>query len=203
MRKPTESLNDYNVSHAPEVAPEPPREVSLQRTGEIEVLKPLAHPEANVTAFKVHRRSQPLWFRRFLVVGSGALVFIAMVLVSSILVGLSDANPGSDVARSGTPGNPLAQPEEPYTFDLSSPSTFDPATDLLEIVRSSVRRIPSRPIVHRVYRKPRPHLRPVLRAEHPKFVPTTLVIYAKNGVINTRIEPWIQSGDKKSPTVNN
>lgn len=136
---------------------------------------------------------QPLWFRRFVAVGSGALVFVALVLVSAILVSITDQTAGPTVATSSTTGDVVTQPDELFSFDLSVPLTF------VESVQSSKRQ---RPVRH-VITKTKPQLRAPLQPEEPTFVPTTLVIYAQNGVINTRIEPWLQGGYKKLPTSNN
>lgn len=201
MWKPDESLDEYIVRPATEVTSEPRRLVSLQGTGEIEVLKPLTLPEDR-TGLRAFRRStphQPLWFRRFIVVGSGALVMIALVLLSAILVGIGDAAGGHEVARNERTDDALTQSEELFTFDLSIPLTFVSTTGGDDIVRS--RR--ARSTVRFAAGKPRRQLRPPLQPEEPDFVPTTLVIYAENGVINTRIEPWSQAGDMKTTTFNN
>lgn len=210
MWKPDESLDDYIVRPDPEVPSEPPRSVSLLRTGEVEVLKPLIRPEVRAkpvrTVLRAFRRSgpqQPLWFRRFLAIGSAALVIIALVLVSAILVGINDPGAGPDVATSGNPDDMLTQPEELFSFDVSSPSTFALVSGGVDLVPSNTRRRPARPGIHLAANKPRRQLRRSLQPEEPKFVPTTLVIYAENGVIYTRIEPWFQAGDNKTPTFNN
>lgn len=197
MWKPEESLDDYKVSHAPQIISEPPPPVSLQRTGEVEVLEPLARPEvrAGLGGF---RPGQPLWFRRLLVVGSGAIVFFAMVLVSAILVGIGDRAAGPDVATNAKLDDMLTQPQELFSFDLSIPLTLLPGTG--DIVRSNARR---RHAQSTIVNKPRRQLRPPLQPQDPNFVPTTLVIYAENGVIMTRIEPWFQSADKPRLTFNN
>lgn len=202
MRKPDESLDDYTVKLVQEVTPEPPPSVLLQRTGEVEVLKPLTAAEARAkrTTFRKFRRPmlyQPVWFRRFLVAGSGALVFMALVLVSAILVSMSDQAAAPDVAINGTLDERLMTAEE---FDASSPSGF---TWIGAVFHSNTRRRPSRSSVQLTARVPRRELRPLLQAEEPKFVPTTLVIYAENGVINTRIEPWFPAADKKPATLDN
>src|SRR5688572_14337647 len=94
MWKPEESLDDYVVTHTSDITSEPPRPVSLQRTGEVEVLKPLTRLElrkrAARFAFRALHPYQPLWFRRVVVVGSAALVLIGLILVSAILVGIND-----------------------------------------------------------------------------------------------------------------
>ena len=207
MRKPKESLDEYIVTPAPKVTSEPPRSVWLRRTGEVEVLKPLTRSEVLRKRawpfFKPRQSHQPLWFRRFLVAGSGALVFVAMVLVSAILVSIGDPASGPEVATGGTADDTSVRHEELYSFDLSIPLTLLPETGVMNMVRSSARRRPMRPGVHLVITKPKRQLRPLPQPEQPRFVPTTLVIYAENGVINTRIEPWLQYGDKRPSAFNN
>lgn len=191
MWKPEDSLEDYTVKPAPHVTPDPPRSVSLQRTGEFEVLKPLT-PSRVRKGIRSFRRvvPQPLWFRRFLVVGSGALVLVAFALISAILVGINEQTAGPDVAANEN-SDYTAQAEDLYSFDLSLPLTFLPVID-----RSNTRRRQTRPTTLLAVSKPRPQLRPRLEPEDPDFVPTTLVIYAQNGVITSRIEPWLQASDK-------
>ena len=210
MWKPDQSLDDYIVRPAPEVTSEPPSPVELQRTGEVEVLKPLTRLELRSRSVRTVRRLfrpsssvQPLWFRRFLAVGSGALVMIALVLVSAILVSINDPAAGPDIATGEMPVDELAQPEAPFSSDIISASAYALATGGIDIVRSSTRRWSAGPSIHLTANKPRRQIRPLPQAEQPKFVPTTLVIYAENGVIYSRVEPWFQTEDKKTPTFNN
>lgn len=207
MWKPDQSLDDFVGGPAPEVTSKPPRSISLRGTGEIEVLKPLIRPEVRAEpariAFKASRPLQPLWFRRFLAVGSGALVMIAMVLVSAIFVGISDPGAGPDLATNWKPDDKFVQPEEPFSFDPSSPWNFELATGGVDVVRSSTRRRVTRPRTYLAANRSKHEIRPLPQPEQPKFVPTTLVIYAENGVINTRVEPWLQADDKKTTTFNN
>jgi len=209
MWKPDQSLDDWIERSAPEVTSESPRSVSLGRTGEVEVLKPLiaaedrARPARNAFgAFRPSGALQPLWFRRFLAVGSGALVMIAFVLLTAILVGINDPAAGPYVATSETADDKLTQPAEPFSFDVSSPWNFALANGGVDSVRSSSRRKPVRRSIHLAVSKPTRQVRPILLSQEPKFVPTTLVIYAENGVINTRIEPWLYAGYKKPATLN-
>jgi hypothetical protein len=197
MWKPNESLDDYLGAPAAGDAPEPPRKVTVRRTGEFEILKPLTRSEvrARRPRFKSFRPTfpQPLWFRRFVAVGSGALVMIALVIVSAIIVGINDSAGGPEVVTDSKPVETLTQPEEPFTFDLSTPEAFELPTREVGIVRSTTTRKPTWPRIHRAADKPKPQLRPLPQPERPTFVPTTLVIYAEDGVIKTRIEPWVRS----------
>ncbi|MEO8041659.1 MAG: hypothetical protein ABI646_03515 [Acidobacteriota bacterium] len=202
MWKPDESLDDYIVKPATGLTSDPPRAVSLRLTAEIEILTPLTRREIGTTTVETSRSTapyQPLWFRRFVAVGSGCLVVIAFVLVSAIIIGTSDpaSNPG--VAINGLPDN--EQTKEPIIFDIFSPSSIAPVNGGIDSVRSNIRRRPARPSLHRASYKPKRQSRPSLQPAEPKFFPTTLIIYAENGVINTRIEPWLQAAYKKPPTL--
>jgi len=199
MWKPDEAPDDYTVQPNSKVISEPPRAVSLQRTGEVEILQPLARSEVSTTlslrairASRKYGRHQPLWFRRFLAVGSGALVMIALILVSAILVGINDPMAGPDVAAIEEPNDGPTQSEEPFSLNDSSSSIPAQASGGVDIVRSNTIRRPARSSMHVAAYKVRRLSRPTPPLE-PKFVPTTLVIYAENGVIYTRIEPWLQT----------
>ena len=200
MWKPDERLDDFIGKSAPEVPSEAPRSVLLQRTGEVEVLKPLIQAKVRTKRgrYAFNAAYQPLWFRRFLAVGSGALVMVALVLISAIFFGINEPAGGPDFAMNERSEDTLTQPEEPYTFDLSIPITLLPVAGRVDIVRSHTRRRSVRPTIRLAAYKPRRQLRPPLEPEGPDFVPTTLVIYAENGVINTRIEPWLQDGFRKT-----
>lgn len=180
---------------ASKAAPEPPRSVSLQRTGEVEVLKPLARIEVR-NGLRAFRPNQPLWFRRVLLAGSVGLVAIGLVLVSAILVGINES---AEIATNENPDYEIAQTEL-YSFDLSVPITF--VTPAEEKIRSITRRKSIRSTPQYISKR-RPQLRPPLQPEEPDFIPTTLVIYAENGVITSRIEPWLQSANRKPLTSTN
>ena len=207
MRKPDQNLDEYIVRPTPGDPSEPPQSVSLQRTGEVEVLEPLIRLEDRAeharTSFRATRPYQPLWFRRFIAVGSGALVVIALVLMSAILVGINDPASGTDVAVNWKLDGIFTERVELFTLDVSQPSTFEAPPRGVEIVRPKTRKRPTRRSIHLAANKPRRQLRRLPQPEQPTFVPTTLVIYAENGVINTRIEPWLQAVNKKPPTFNN
>src|SRR5687767_13054104 len=168
MWKPDENLDDYVVTPDPDADPKPPLAVSLRRTGELEVLKPLTRLEAHEkrirTAFKAFRPlvvPQPLWFRRFLAVGSGGLVMIALILVSAILVGINDPAAGPDVASTVQPSDEPIQPEEPISLDVSSPLSFAPAVVGSEIVLPTPKTRAVRPRIEVIPYRPRRYARPL------------------------------------------
>jgi hypothetical protein len=178
MRKPDESLGDFTVPTT-EFVSEPPRQVQLQATGEFEFLQPL-----NRSTGVRSRLRQPLWFRRVLTVGSVAIVMMAAAIVSAILIDLTDRVSRGELATNFETGDTLSAPKELYTFDLSYPVTVMTAP----VSRTSPRRRPIRRVyVDRAERQ----AAPVMQIPQPKFIPTTLVIYAENGVIKSRIEPWL------------
>ena len=193
MRKPNENLEDYSVKPTTELPGEPKRPVELRSTGEVETVKPLIREEApatNAYAFRSVARHQPLWFRRLVAVGGGVLVVIAGVLVSAILIGVNDPNDGSDAVTQVEIDQSVTQPEELFTFEIPSPTTFESISAGIDIVRATTKRKVTRA---RLNHRPQHYLRPLMQIEEPKFVPTTLVIYAEDGVVKTRVEPWIQS----------
>ncbi len=189
MRKPDESLNDFIAKPAPKVASKPPRPVSLQLTGEVEILNPLVRDEP-APQFRWTRRSQPVWFRRFLLAGSGALVMMAMVLVSAILIEMSDSREVAEVAPAEEHETVPVEAQTSVSFDVFSPSE---GADVITGVRRNSRAIQYRTRFTRAAYKPRRTYRSLPQPEEPKFVPTTLVIYAENGVIKRRVEPWLRN----------
>jgi hypothetical protein len=142
-----------------------------------------------------------LWFRRFLAVGSGAIVMIALVLIGAILLGIDDPADGPDIATSGKPDDTMAQPAEPFGFHVFPPSVLASPTGGISVVSSNNRRRSARSRIHRASNKFRRH--ETMSPPAPKFVPTTLVIYVENGVINTRIEPWLQADNNRISTFHN
>lgn len=208
MWKPDESLDDYNVPPVTEMTSEPPRAVSLRRTGEIKVLKPLTRAELRTKSIRPDLKAprpsvrlQPLWFRGFLAAGSGALVTLAVVLVSAILIGINDL-PGEGERAADQKSDETATQPNTHSFEVFSTPTFTTAIVGADTLRLNTRRRQVR-FSTRGTARPKRQWRPSIRRVQPKFVPTTLVIYARNGVINTRIEPWLQAANKKGPTFNN
>ena len=202
MWKPDESLDDFIVKPPQEATAKPPRYVRLHASGEKETLRPLTRRGLLTAAERVANAYRALWFRRLVAVGSGALVVIALVLISAILIGINEPAAGPDVAINNQSEGMFPQTEEPFSPDALSASSFAPVTPGIDILRSSIRRTHSRQKVRLIAHKPRLQTRPPELPEEPKFVPTTLVIYAENGVINTRVEPWLQVAYKK-PTMSN
>jgi hypothetical protein len=184
MLKPNESLDDYTTTPPTEKLEVPPFPVSLTVTGEREILKPLI--ETPTTKFRFATPHQPLWFRRMVAVGGGAIVMIAFVLISAILVGISEPIAGPEIASD----EQADQRTQMEPFDILSAS-ISPG-NVIEFLHPVAKRRVVRARAHvtpdrqpRYVRQPQPI--------EPKFFPTTLVIYSENGEIKTRVEPWIQS----------
>ena len=102
---------------------------------------------------------------------------------------------GSDVTTNAQPADQLTQSEEPLNLDSSSVATFAPVS----IPRSNIRRKLTRPRKRVASYEPRSSMPRLAQPLQQLFFPTTLVIYIENGVIKTRIEPWLQT----TPTPNN
>ena len=207
MRKPNESLDDYVVKALPERTAEPPVPVSLRFTGEVEVLKPLARWDRPVklipsSIVDVELRSGPhrlSWFHRSLVMG-GSLALAALVLTSAIVIGISDQVPQYELAQVGNVEDQSegisALREDPLAADIfpsptSEVSSENPtsASDL-RIPRSTLRRVVSSAPMRHSYVRARKQM-PDSRHYVSQFIPTTHVIYIENGLIKSRIEPWL------------
>jgi hypothetical protein len=188
MRKPIDSLDDYVVGPVPET--EPPLPVLLRRTGEIEVLRPLAvweHPVKLVPVASPYRFS---WFHRSLAVGGG-LAMIALVLLSAIFIGISDqrASEVGDIAYIEV-NDENASPDQLTSSDIFSipdqdQATSQPAARSRRTAFAPRVRPRTQPAAARTQPQPEPQL------TIAKFSPTTMIIYIENGVIKSRIEPWL------------
>jgi hypothetical protein len=182
MRKPDENLEGQSPDHASEV--DSKRAASLTGATEIGMLKPLGHSNVPLRFLLGYHSS---WYGRFLAAGVGALAMMAAVLVSAIVMGINDPLPGLDVAINESTD---IEQTRPIGFDMFSPSVPPAAATTLEPVRSYDRSKSARPAI-RVADRPQRVSRSSSRLRIRKFVPTTLVIYAENGVIKRRIEPWL------------
>jgi hypothetical protein len=215
MRIPNENLDDFFSNAVKRKPAEPQRAVSLEFSGEIEILKPLATWEdyaiskAAANNLAPHRLS---WFHRSLAFG-GALTVIALILGSGVYLGIfgppaevatNHAVEPIDMTRDQPPEGLLTPADEPETSDLlpaeDSPSAFFG----LKTVPRVARRRSSRPRVHfAAYRRPRRHALPQPQYVVSDFVPTTLIIYVENGVIRTRIEPRVTASYKRPAASSN
>ena len=215
MRLPDDNLDDFKSNAAKPKRAAPPPTVSLEFSGEIEVLKPLARWEDYASGKATTDNVAAHWFSRFhrsLAFG-GALAIIALVLGSSVYLGIygppaeiatDNAVGPLDVATDQPPESVLTPSDEPATSDLipaeNSPSAFFG----LNAVRPVARRRPAHPRVRfAAYRRPRRHALPHPQYVVSDFVPTTLIIYVENGEIKTRIEPQVTASYKKPASSSN
>lgn len=149
---------------------------------EMSMLKPLGQQNVPLTFLLGYHSS---WYGRFLALGIGALGMMTAILVSAIFVGINNPLPGVDLAINGPADI------EQLSFDIFSPGIPPVAAARLEPVRGQLRSKLVRPEVRSVGYKPRRESRSSSRLRIGKFIPTTLVIYAENGVVKRRIEPWL------------
>ena len=210
MRIPDESLDDFNISAAPNPAG-PPAARRVRPSGLVEVVRPLVRLEdfAKSEAAAESALLPPgasggpqrlSWFHQSLAV-CGSFALIALFLVAGLFIGISERPTGpapgsSDVAMSRQPDDMFTSAEEPFNSDRFADENSPSVSDELRVVRPAARRMHARPrlslAVYRPRRRPLPPQYVV-----SQFVPTTLVIYAENGEIKTRIEPWLTAGYKK------
>jgi hypothetical protein len=207
MRIPNDSLDDFTVKPGTRKRPDPPIFKELSLTGEVEVLKPLAVYEGVVKGTSGHWFS---WFHRSLAVG-GAFAAAVLVFVSGVYIGLfglpvelpenSNSAVGPVEVEADQPANDVAALlNEPDDSDLFSEEASPLASNEPGPSRSVVRHRRFRPhTLFAAYRARRLAHRPQLAVSD--FAPTTLIIYAENGEIKQRIEPWLTAGYRKPPTL--
>ena len=215
MRVPNESLDDFTAS--PRKPSDPPSLKLVRPSGDVEVLKPLARaelpPQANIkiaayvppAAFPGHGQELS-WFLRSLAAVGAFVGVVAVVIGSSILIGIYDPPVAEDQGLRQIERQSTSQPrppKEPTPFN-SSPAEISAgnATEALRPVPAVMR---SRPVRSRavaaVYRPRRYSSRRQLVLT--KFVPTKLIIYPENGVIKTRIEPQLTAAYRRPVTFSN
>jgi hypothetical protein len=203
MQKPQESLDDFLLPIEPIAATAPPR-VCLVPTGEVEVLKPLAldQPPANTGLLLRHRAPRISWFHRSLIFGGGALAAIGLIFLSAVFIAISEdpetaASDGMSDPAYTVDGEPLGGQAAGLMFGTveSSTSLIEPlATGELRHLQAVVSRPRVRTRNSRVDRITRK--RTLSTRQAVDFVPTTLIIYAENGEIKTRIEPALTAAYK-------
>jgi hypothetical protein len=183
MRKPDESHEGQPRDLAPEADPKSLASSTLE--AEISILKPLGERNDALTFLLGYQSS---WYGPFLGAGIGALAMMALATISAVIIGINEPAPGVNVAI-----NEPSDIEQTslISFDIFSPSILPEAAAPLEPVRSHVRSKVTRPEIRLAAYKPRREPSPSSRPRIEKFIPTKLVIYAENGVIKKRIEPWL------------
>ena len=204
MRIPRESLDDFIRAASPKEEPQPPAKY-VRFTGEIEVLKPLAHwdgvvkPKAAAVWY-----GQSAWYRlssfhRSLAMGA-VVTLIALVLGSTVFLRI-DRSPVDQVTVSNvvveetSPTDVVARTEPGFTSDLltdDTPTAVESTVSRTLSVKRPFFRAPKARIPGRTFtaalQRVRHHL-PNPQLWVSQFVPTTLVIFVEKGEIKTRIEP--------------
>jgi hypothetical protein len=100
----------------------------------------------------------------------------------------------SENTTNAQPTEELTQADGPFNF--AEPSVPSPAPVKVARPHARPKRVTKRVQVAAYETSRPPSLRPPSLPPpslEPMFIPTTLVIYVENGVIKTRIEPWIQT----------
>ena len=195
MRNPYESVEGQSVDLPPEV--DPKRRMALERRTEMSIFKPLGDQNLPLT-FLLGYHSSPVG--RLLATGIGGVLMMTVVFISAIVIGIND----STVDREVVVNESVMEQSWPIGFDVFSPPVLPSHAAPSEPVRSHVRSKPVQPEIRLATYKPRvksrqaPPLRPQKFVPIQKFVPTTLVIYAQNGLIKKRIEPWLYADARRS-----
>lgn len=197
MRIPNLSLSDYKA--ATQKKAEPPEPVTLEFTGETEVLKPLAYWDGPVrrTSTIVYLYRRLTWFHRSLAMG-GAMTVISFLLGTGIYLALYglpvDPELGIDEVAMNRPiVETLTPNDEQSTPDLVAadvPSAFDE----VNAASPAARRTAARPRLTRVAFRPRSFASQRIRPPQlwvSQFIPTRMIIYVENGEVRSRIEPWL------------
>jgi hypothetical protein len=211
MRIPNESLDDFKVPSEPKPV-EPPAWRPVRPSGKFEIVKPLAGPDLlakNATADvggplpvraagDAYRLS---WFHQSLAVG-GAIALVALFLVTGLYIGIGDrpvelGRGRSDVAMNRHPAKTFSPAEVPPALDPSTAEDSPSTVGDVPAAKPAARRRHSRPRPSFAAYRPRRRAPLIPQFVVSQFVPTTLVIYAENGEIKTRIEPWLTAAVRK------
>ena len=199
MQAPNESLEDFMTTDAAQKTVEPPPVRSLQPTGQVEVLKPLARTDQLVrfraATGRMIVRPVPVprpkgfsWYHR-------SLAFSGAVAVSALLLGIFAglyAPPEPSGSQSGLvleqqPEGIRAFQNEAETDDRSNAMTAPRPSDKVNEVRKAGKRRYIRQRYTRTPNRPQPTSGPA-HLVVSEFVPTTLIIYIENGEVKTRVE---------------
>jgi hypothetical protein len=207
MRVPDESLEDFIIKVSAPKTVEPPAVVSLHLSGKVKVIKPVVDTrldsKRNAAAGRAfHRRTSyvPPSFHRSLALG-GAFAVIAVIIATGIhlvIFGPSVQQVGPRELSLDSHSDDILPPvNEPFAWELlpdvgSSTSLGAPAGPR-QAKRRGHSRYRGQSSDHRMRRiARRPHV------VFSGFVPTTIIIYAENGEIRSRVEPQPVDGNRKS-----
>jgi hypothetical protein len=181
------------------------RAIHVRHLGTVQILKPLVTPESEAASRRRNAkrtdRNYSQAYRGLSIVG-GLLALLAVIASGIMFLGVQDPAAGGITATQFRRQSPL--PKAPGTW-VTLPSRVPPRLPVetvrdyrvIKAVKRDRRSVPTvdRPVLLarrvRIIKTPR-----LIRT---RFVPTTLIIYAENGVIKSRIEPQLTAVYKKSP----
>jgi hypothetical protein len=174
---------------------------SVRLTGKTEVLKPVPIGENIERGSWLNTRGlrQFKWFHRSLAVG-GAFAIVLFILGTIVDIGLfgRSAQPvvnSNDLAADEPPKRSRTPPKIPGPVFRFPTTSLPSLSDEPYAVPTVARRRLVRPRVLRAAYRPR--RRPLPQVVVSQFVPTTRVIYVENGLVKSRIEPWLTASYKK------
>lgn len=222
LPKPNISLDEFLIDPTLDDILEPPRQVLLRSTGEVEVLKPLAYWEAAPTEALHIAAVAPVsnttsgftWIYGSMIAG-GAIVLLGIILAGAVVLRSSFATtPQAVVSEPVTEIEPVKQTraELPAAdapsqeVHAATPPTIADQPAVEEIVVASDKPISpdaevrSKPPAQMPLAKTAartaslPRSKPADR-KGSTFVPNKTVIYVENGQVKKRVEP--QSNPKK------
>ena len=209
MRRPDEALDDFTFRPT-EKSAEPPKAVTLYFAGEVERLRPLGRaeslPDANPdpSTGNPFRRQTPNRFSLFqsAMAAAAALGIMLVVFLSAVFIGMSDPAASRGIAEAD---GPLVV-DESLTAEIINPETltarsYPLAIDDFGFVRQTASRVTARRFQRPTHTTRRPLPKPQITKT--TFVPTTLIIFAEDGEIKSRIEPQIAAVYTKPLTISN
>lgn len=222
LPKPNISLDEFLADPTLDDILEPPRQVLLRSTGEIEILKPLAYWEAPKTE-RLYIAAAPTataprsgfsWLHGSMIAG-GALVLLGITFVGAVVLWSGSSAPQQAVTSEPAPvTQPVVQAEnalpasEPAIDEVHAANPQTPADQPVETEIVIASEDPRTAETESRTKRPasaapakpatRAALQPRSRASERNsstFTPSKTVIYVENGQVKKRIEP--QSGPKK------
>jgi len=206
MRFESENPYDVAVDSSAQETVEKQSTVRVRQFGSVKILKPLVTPEMEAASrCRNAKRTDGKYSRahRGLSIVGGLIALLAFFISGGMFIGIQDPVAETLSASTGSQSKRLSPgPKAPGTW-VTLPSRVPPrlpAGPVLDYkVVNAIARTPR--TLRTFYRAPlvarRVHFTKSPRLVNTKFVPTTLIIYAENGVIKSRIEPQLTAVFKK------
>jgi hypothetical protein len=183
------------------------RATRVRHLGTVQILKPLVTPESEAASRRRNAkrtdRNYSQAYRGLSIVG-GLLTLLALIVSGIMFLGVQD--PAAEGVTSTQVRRQSPLPKAPGTW-VTLPSRLRPGSPVetvtgYRVIKPVKRDARSLPTVHRpVLLARRARIIKAPKLIRTKFVPTTLIIYAENGVIKSRIEPQLTAVYKKSPDI--